>query len=168
MQVPPYVDSSLKDSTLKAEPANTLQGEAANCANANFAEPSEQLLGTLTLFAASPQMLTELTDAKLNALKVAQGEVLAAVNAELQTRENARVREEVAARNEEFRCPISEAAPHLLPLSSLYEYEYDSLYSFVLAQGRALTRRVWSASQRSRSCTTLLSQLMDIRTSVKR
>jgi hypothetical protein len=79
MQVPPYVDSSLKESTLKAEPANTLQGEAAACANANFAEPSEQLLGTLALFAASPQMLTELTDAKLNALKVAQGEVLAAV-----------------------------------------------------------------------------------------
>jgi hypothetical protein len=46
-------------------------------------------------------MLTELTDAKLNALKVAQGEVLAAVNAELQTRQNARVREEVAARKEE-------------------------------------------------------------------
>jgi hypothetical protein len=32
------------------------------------ASPSEQLLGTLALFAASPQMLTELTDAKLNAL----------------------------------------------------------------------------------------------------
>jgi hypothetical protein len=109
MQGDTYVDSSLKD--------------------ANFAEPPEQLLRTLALFSASPQVLTELTDAKLNVLKVAQGEVLAAVNAELQTRENARVREEVAQRNEEFRCPLGEAAPHRpLPLSSLYEYR--RLYSF--------------------------------------
>jgi hypothetical protein len=77
---------------------------------------------------------------------------VAAVNSELQTRENARenarVREEVAARNEEFRCPICEAAPqHPLPLRLSSLYEYHRLYSFVLAQGCALTRRVWSASQ---------------------
>ena len=66
MQGGTYVDSSLKD--------------------ANFAEPSEQLLCMLALLSASPQMLTELTDAKLNALKVSLLRVLAAVNAELQTK----------------------------------------------------------------------------------
>jgi len=70
-------------------------------------EERDALRSELAALSGAPPLLSSLSDAALDALKTEQEEALARVNDEVQTRlDKARAREQVADRNEAFRCPI--------------------------------------------------------------